>query len=446
MSYYKLSVSSPITTYRVKVFYSLVTFLMYGTALIYAQGNPVKSVERSFSAKEQVTISHRYGPLKIMPASDGKIKVTGHLYGEAADAGDLETLKRYFEFDISEGSDELDIVTHFKVKNWNTNNGVTKLEFEDGTRINRLKDLKIEATVYVPASSKLSVRNKYDEITIMDGTKNDLSVNIYSGRIKVGKIGGRLNLEAKYSKGEVGDFGNAELEIYDSDLKFGNGENVKLKSKYSDLEMGSYNDMDANTYDDEIEWKTIRGQLSIDDKYSEFTIGRFNTAKMDIYDSEITSDGGNELLVKSKYTEFNFKEVGQLSFENSYDDKVEIERLGSFSANSKYTEYKIGKLRNKIFLKSYDDDFQVGEMLGPLEGIEFDGKYTDMTIHLPPSSEFHLEANMTYGKLNYPETRLESQIYKEKNDRLEFRGSTKGATDSSPKITITSYDGKISID
>lgn len=420
--------------------------ILFSFQLSFSQGTPIKTIEQSYNAKEKVSISHRYGPLTVIPATDGKVSVLVKLFGEAKDQEDLETLKRYFECEINESGNELEITTHFKVRNWNNRNGVTRLEFEDRTRISNLRNLKIEATVYVPASSKLSVSNKYDEIVVEAGTKNDLAINIYSGRINVGDIGGRFDLQAKYSKGKVGTFKDADLDIYDSDLQFGNGNNVTLKSKYSDLIMGSYNDLTAETYDDEIQWKTIKGQLTLQDKYTKFSLGRFNDAKIDIYDGEIISEGGNELLVKSKYTEFKLKEVGKISFESSYDDKVEAERLGSLSADSKYTEFKIGKLRSKLYLKSYDDELEIGEMTGPLESIDFEGKYTNFTIKLPGTTEFQMDANLTYGKLNYPEERLESQIYKEKNDRLEFRGKTKGATDSSPKITIVSYDGKISFE
>ncbi|PHN04155.1 hypothetical protein CRP01_23450 [Flavilitoribacter nigricans DSM 23189 = NBRC 102662] len=413
---------------------------------LFGQGNPIKTIEESYAAKANVRISHRYGPLKVVPATNGKVGVSVKLFGEASDQEDLETLKRYFKCELTESSNDLEVVTHLKVRNWNNRNGVTRLELEDGTRINNLRNLKIEATVSVPASSKLFVSNKYDEILIESGVKNNLAIDIYSGRINVGNVGGSLALKAKYSKGKLGNFEDADLEIYDSDLEMGNGRNVMLKSKYSELIMGSFNDLTADTYDDDIKWGTIIGELNLQDKYTEFSVGRFNNARIDIYDGEFISDGGNELLVKSKYTEFKIKEVGQLSFESSYDDKVEIGRLGSLSADSKYTEFKIEKLRNKLFLKSYDDELEVDELTGPLEGIEFEGKYTDFSIKLPEGSEFQMDANLTYGRLNYPEERLESQFYKEKNDRLEFRGKTKGATDSSPKITIISYDGKITID
>jgi hypothetical protein len=414
--------------------------------LSFGQGAPIKTIEESYEGKANLSISHRYGQLKVLPAKGNTVRLTVSLYGEARDQEDLETLKRYFKAEVTESSNSLEIFTYFKVRNWNNRNGVIRLELADGTRIRNLRNLKIEATVYVPATSKLKVSNKYDDILMESGTQNDLAVNIYSGRIRIGDIGGNFALEAKYSKGEVGNFEDAELDIYDSDMKFGNGRNVTLSSKYSDLTMGSYNDLTADTYDDDIEWKTVKGQLRLEDKYSQFAIGRFNDARMDIYDGELISEGGNELLVKSKYTEFKLKEVGQLSFEDSYDDKVTVARLGSLSATSKYTEFEIGTLRNKLFLRSYDDKLEVDALSGPLEGIDFEGKYTDLSIRLPADSEFQMDANLTYGHLEYPEERLESQYYKEKNDRLEFRGKTKGATDSSPKITIVSYDGKISID
>lgn len=423
----------------------LACFFLSGWHMLLAQAPVIEKIERSFSAKTDLTIHHRYGPVTILPATDGKISVSGTLFGEAAEEEDLELLKRYFEFEVQETGSTLEVTTHFKVKNWNSRNGVTKLQFQDGTRTGKLRNLRIDATIYVPASTNLSVNNKYDAIRINDGIKNDLAINIYSGRLEVGDIGGKLELESKYSKGVVGNFGDATLNLYDCDLRFGNGKTVNLTSKYSELEFGSFDNISADTYDDKITWKTIKGNLTLQDKYSEFEIGRFNNARLDVYDADIISEGGNELLVKSKYSDLKLKEVGKLSFENSYDDHVLVERVGNFSATSKYTEFEFGNLRNKLYLRSYDDEIQINEMSGPFEGIDFEGKYTDLKVRLPQSTEFEMDVNMTYGDFDYPESRFESQIYKEKNDRVEMTGKTKGATDASPKIRVVSYDGDISI-
>jgi hypothetical protein len=426
--------------------YLLLTFLVGSGITLQAQAPVIEKIEQSYAAKSELKVSHRHGPLTVLPATDGKISVNGTLYGEAEEPEDLELLKRYFEFEIQESGSTLEVQTHFNVKNWNSRNGVTKLEFQDGTRTGKLRNLRIDATVHVPAGTKLSVANKYDEILIKDGVKNDLSVNIYSGRVDIGNVEGRLMVESKYSKGTIGNFGDAKLDLYDCDLQFGNGKSVSLTSKYSELELGSFDDLEADTYDDKIKWETIKGQLTLKDKYSEFEIGRFNSARLDIYDADMITDGGNELLVKSKYSDISIKEVGKLSFENSYDDHIKAERVGSFSATSKYTEFEFGNLRNKIYLRSYDDELRIDQMGGPLEEIDFEGKYTDLRIKLPQSTEFQLDVNMTYGDFKYPESRFESQIYKEKNDRLEMTGKTKGASDSSPKIKVVAYDGDITIE
>lgn len=423
----------------------LVCFFLSNRHTLQAQAPVIEKIERSFAAKTDLTIQHRYGPVTVLPSTDGKIKVSGTLFGEAAEEEDLELLKRYFEFEVVESGNTLEVTTHFKVKNWNSRNGVTKLQFQDGTRTGKLRYLRIDATVYVPSNTKLSVSNKYDAIRIADGINNDLSIDIHSGRMEIGDIGGKLELQSKYSKGVIGNFGDATLDLYDCDLEFGNGKSVSLTSKYSDLTLGSFDKLTADTYDDNISWKTIKGDLSLKDKYSEFDIGRFNSARLDIYDADIESEGGNELLVKSKYSNIVLKEVGKLSFENSYDDNIKVARVGSFSATSKYTDFQFGNLRNKLYLRSYDDEIRIDEMAGPFEGIDFEGKYTDLRIRLPQSTEFQMDVNMTYGEFDYPESRFESQIYKEKNDRLEMTGKTKGATDASPKIRVVSYDGDVTI-
>lgn len=151
------------------------------------------------------------------------------------------------------------------------------------------------------------------------------------------------------------------------------------------------------------------------------------------------------MLIKSKYSGLDLREVGKVSFEDSFDDEVKIDRVGQLSAEAKYTTFKIGVLRSRLYLRSYDDDVEIRELLGPLEGIDFDGKYTDLSLRLPPEAAYQLTADLTHGRLVYPEDRLENLYHKEKNDRLEFKAQTRGASASSPKISIVAYDGKITI-
>lgn len=408
-----------------------------------AQEEQQKTISKAFSGKERVVITHRYGPLQVEKSTDGQVKLVASLSARTKEPGDMQLLENQFDLDINESGDLLEVTTKFDIENWNSRNDIISLKFKDGSRLKQVKDLKITFTLQIPDLQALKLANKYDEINILEDINTDLEIVLYDGRLKTANIQGTLTVDTKYSKGSIGNFQNATLKFYDSTFNLGTGKDIQLTSKYSKLEFENAASLTINSYDDKISWKAVSGNIAIIDKYSDFVGGNFGNGKLDLYDSQITIKNGEDIQAKSKYTKFRLGEVNTLSFELSYDDKVEAESLGNLKSTSKYTDYMVGKLRTGMQINSYDDNFQIGQFVGPLEGINFTGKYSDIKFGLPSSAVYRIEAHAKYGKIQYPESQLETTYYKEKNDEIELKAKTKGATDSSPLILIESYDGKI---
>lgn len=408
-----------------------------------AQVERDKRIEKTFSGKEMVSMEHRYGPLTVMAASDGQVRLEASIAVKAKNEEDAQSVLDHFDISISESGKSLLLKTDFAVSNWSSTNNSTKLKFDDGKKVSDLKDLEIKAVLYVPKLQELTLKNKYDNIDIQDNLTTDLNVELHSGRVKAGNIGGKLQLDMKYSKGTFGNFEDAQLALYDCELEFGSGATVSLSSKYSELQLGDVQSIDLEIYDDKIEIGNVAGNVTIIDKYSDVTLGNFESARMDVYDSDIVLENAQDIQIKSKYTTLKAKQVNGLHFELSYDDDLEAQRVGSLRADSKYSSFKIGVLEGGLQLTSYDDNLEIGKLTGPLENFSFSGKYTDLILNLNEEIKYHLEANLTYGKFTYPEKNFETQIYKEKNDKLEFKGKVKGTTEDSPKLFISSYDGNV---
>jgi len=408
-----------------------------------AQEEQQKTINKAFSGKERVIITHRYGPLQVEKSTDGQVRLVATLSARTKEAGDMQLLEKQFDLEIIESGDLLEVKTKFDIENWNSRNDVISLKFKDGSRLKQVKDLKITFKLQIPDLQALKLTNKYDEINILEDINTDLEIVLYDGRLKTANIQGALRVDTKYSKGTIGNFQNASLKFYDSTFNLGTGKDIQLISKYSKLEFRNATSLTINSYDDKISWKDVGGNIAIIDKYSDFVGSNFGNGKLDLYDSQITIKDGEDIQAKSKYTKFRLGEVNTLSFELSYDDKVEAVSIGNLKSTSKYTDYILGKLRSGMQINSYDDNFQIGQFVGPLEGIDFTGKYSDIKFGLPSSAVYRLEAHAKYGKIQYPESQLETTYYKEKNDEIELKGKTKGATDSSPLILIESYDGKI---
>ena len=408
-----------------------------------AQEEQQKTISKAFSGKQRVAITHRYGPLQVEKSTDGQVKLVATLSARTKEAGDMQLLEKQFDLEITDSGDLLEVKTQFDIENWNSRNDIISLKFKDGSRLKQVKNLKITFTLQIPDLQSLKLANKYDEINILEDINTDLEIVLYDGRLKTADILGALSMDTKYSKGTIGNFQDASLKFYDSTFNLGNGKAIQLISKYSKLEFGTAASFAINSYDDKISWKNVSGNIAIIDKYSDFVGGNFQNGKLDLYDSQITIKNGEDIQAKSKYTKFRLGEVNSLSFELSYDDKVEAQALGTLKSTSKYTDYILGQLRSGLQINSYDDNFQIGKFVGPLEGIDFTGKHSDIQFGLPSSAVYRLEAHAKYGKIQYAENQLETTYYKEKNDEIELKGKTKGATDSSPLISIESYDGKI---
>ncbi len=425
--------------------YNFLILALLGAATLplHASDAKTKTISKTFDAKKIVRLTHQNGPLRVTQSDDGKIHFDATISFEAASEEDAQAVFDHFNVAITELSDELNLSTDFQVENWNTSNGVTTLKFRDGTKVKKLSDLTISMVLRVPQVQELSLKNKYDEINIEQSVKGSLNVEIYSGRITAKDIQGKLNLKSKYSKGEVGNFSDADIELYDSNIEFGNGENINMEVKYGRFTLGSSKNLRLETYDTKVQLGLVRGNLTLVDKYSDYQLGRFESAIMDLYDADIVTEGGQEIKLKSKYTKFKIKSLKKLDFESSYDDEVEIDQLGFLGSNSKYTQYRINTLGEGLSLISYDDDVQVNQFTGPLKEITFEGKYTDLYIPLGSKVAYRLDANMTYGKLQYDENNLDIRILREKNDRIELQGSTKGAAEDAALVRIKSYDGKI---
>lgn len=459
-------------------FYGLFAFLwvsIFSISSVYAQVNKEKKIDKTFTGKHVLEVNHKYGDMEVRASSDNSIKVDVRLSIEAKTEEDAQKVADNFKMDFQESGENLAITTNFETSNWNTNNGITSIEFKDGSKVRGLKNIELFFTLYVPRLERLKLSNKYDDIRIYDDLTTDLSVELNSGVFQGENIKGNVTLDGKYSKMKMKNAsGNIKVNLYDTDLDMGNAQKVDIISKYSGVILGdiagithdSYDDnvkvgvntgeftlktkyseytingatkADINSYDDVIDVGDVKGGLMIETKYSNLKVGTFTNATINSYDDDIILGGGEKsnLKVESKYSQYNISKLDQLEFTGSYDDEMNISELGSFKAISKYSEFTIDRLDKSLSLSSNDDDLSVGQFGPKFTGATLDGKYSTFDLKLPSGFKYQLEATMTYGKIEYPQDNFEYRVHIEKGDTREIKGKIKGATDSSPKIVIT---------
>lgn len=423
----------------------MTALLLLGPSAL-AQKDYNKVFEKSFSGIKEVDVTHRRGPIEVLPSTNGQVSYRIELSFKAREEADAQSLINHFEMEAAQTGSRLSVQSDLNIKRWNSRNGNVQIEFSDGDKIRDIEEVKIKMQLFVPSLESLSLANKYDDIIIEQPLDAQLSVNLYSGRLKIARLSKNLTMNMKYSKGMVGDFKNGTFQLYDCDVQFGNGEQVKVQSKYSGIQLGNLQSLNADTYDDQYRIGLISGNFTLEDKYSEFEIAGTGNARLDIYDADLELERANTLQVKSKYSSLRLGTVEILDFELSYDDEVRVKELGELSSmESKYTDYAIRQLHKSIKMGSHDDDLRVETVSKTFSGFSMEGKYTSVDMTLDPSITFRVDSYTKYGKLKLPDNRFEANIYKEKNSELELKGAVKGAGDSSPLVKINAYDCQISI-
>jgi hypothetical protein len=431
--------------------YFLPVLLLWSAGALFAQTEKKRTIEKIFDGKTALWAEHQYGDLILKRGTGGQIKAVLTITGASKNEAELTQFLDEFELLGTEAPDnKVDIKTSGQIKNWKTLNGRSTIKFCDGQSYSGIQKFNMTLEIFVPKLRYATLENKYAAIKAEDGTAENLEIKLYDGAITAPGNFENLSLDIKYSKGTIGNYTNCNAQMYDSDVRMGNGGNLKMDSKYSGLKIGVQQSLTLVCFDDDYQVEGVKGPTDINDKYSEFTfLGDLGNARFTLYDSKIEAKNGASLQISdSKYTEYNLQEFTSIHFDASFDDAVQIAKVGTLSASSsKYTEYAIGGLWKSInFPSSFDDAIKIGTVGSTFEGMVFDGKYTDVTVPIPGAVKYEIDASLKYGKLLFPESIMESAYYKEKNDETTLQAKVKGAVAGAPKVVIKSFDGVIKLD
>ncbi|HKK75149.1 MAG TPA: hypothetical protein VJ953_08765 [Saprospiraceae bacterium] len=130
----------------------------------------------------------------------------------------------------------------------------------------------------------------------------------YENKFKLGNISGLFEIDDKYSTFEMSDFEDAQLVLYETDIRGNNGQDIRLQSKYSDLEWNSVGKVYFNSsYEDELRLERAKSLQSVESKYSKYKISELeNSLEIDSYEDDIwiakVISGMASISIQGKYT------------------------------------------------------------------------------------------------------------------------------------------------
>lgn len=428
---------------KAKYIINLLILLSGLTFQAHAQVEKSKVVNETVNLTPQgkVSVNHRRGPLHIRTSADGKTTLSATIKVSGDDPADVQKALDNINLNIEAAGDYLNVRSGDNIKNWITTFNRSKITFVNGTIISGIKDIHIELVLNVPKTVALDLTNKYDNIYLAERS-GDVKVDLYDADLYAESCN-TMQLKLKYGKGYLKNIQHATLDIYDSHLDIKQAQQVDANIKYSKLNWGNVQKLNLQSYDSKYIIGNISADSRIEDKYSEFTLGDVQQLTLNLYDADLNLGHASHINLNAKYTHLIGKNVGKIHLNESYDNEIELQDVQELSTISKYTKYIIRSVNQTLAMDTYDDEFNIQELGSNFGNLTINGKYLKFQSTLNSGASFHLIAKTKYGQLNYPETRADVRIHKEKNDDLELEAMV-GSNVQGRKANITCHDCKIS--
>ncbi|MEO1257692.1 MAG: hypothetical protein AAFZ15_02815 [Bacteroidota bacterium] len=425
---------------------ALFFLLLFFAQTIFAQVEDSKTVKKDFAPQDIVRLQHAHGPMVVKNSTNGKVHIEAVFSAKAKDQKNLDIFLDHFDVKSATRGKLLEISTTSDIESWNSNNKVTTIKFSDGQRAKGIQDIVMSATLYVPNLEELQLKNKYGDIDLDAKAPDNLTVELFSGKLETTNSINEFDLTIKYGKCYIADAKNAKLNLFDSDLRTGNLGTTEVLSKYSECEVMDVNgDFTMQTFDDKWEIQNISGQFKFNDKYSEYKVETFGEADGTVFDGELIATTGKKLTLRdSKYSKYKISSLDELTGHVIFDDDFEIGNIESINVeNSKYTSYRIDGLEDAFSSnQAFDDEIKIGKIAADFDNVFLEGKYTKMDFFIEKDAQFAVDVAMQYGKFDHPD--FDVRIHKELNSKIELKGFVgKEQTNNTKKLTIKGFDNQV---
>lgn len=226
--------------------------------------------------------------------------------------------------------------------------------------------MEINYTIKIPKKGSVKLVNKYGNIMTSD-LLSGVNVTCKYGKVTMGKLTGGAsnikidycdrsvieaiksgNIEAKYSKLVMNNFGTLHLDAKYTDVTTMEGENLKYDCSYGKLNFGNVKNIDGIGNYLEIKANELSGNLRIQTQYSKISIANVTSNAKNI---DITSGYTNVNVNYNTNYAFNY-DVNVRYANFNYDDDLESQskQEGNFTKSYQGHYKKSGE--NKVAITS----------------------------------------------------------------------------------------------
>lgn len=178
------------------------------------------------------------------------------------------------------------------------------------------------------------------------------------------------------------------------------------------------------------------GSLTINMTYCDkVRIGKATELHLNATYSKIKSDEIGSMVARSNYTEYTIGKINSLDAACNYDD-YGIMKAGTVKVQSTYTDFRINELQTSVDGRLTYGDFLTKSILPGFKGATLRLTYSDVKLGLSTSVQAQIKLNLRYGDLHTGEQNFKNVVSVKKSSNLNYTAFTSNGGEWSPVIDV----------
>jgi DUF4097 and DUF4098 domain-containing protein YvlB len=329
-----------------------------------------------------IRIFNLYGTIDIKPAESDTIVLDVEKIVRAANKDEADARSHDFTFSIKDEGGT------YRVGSNRDENVFGQGDIRIGNERQRYKS---NLTLRVPQKASLDVTNKYGPITLsgVDGTQ---TINNKYGPTSVRDVTGALTLNT--------GFGAVVIENIT--------EAVRVTNRYASTTL-----------------RKIGGNVDVDNQFGSIDV----------------QDVNGSASIQNRYSVINAQRIaGNLTIQGR-NNSVDVDDTGgTLDVETSYKNVSVRNAKGNITLSNRHGGVDIEFEQPPSHEIRIAGSYTAVTLELPSSSAFFLDARTEYGEI---ESEFDSVAVSSSGRNRSARGQQ---GNGGPRITIETQHGNVHIE
>jgi hypothetical protein len=168
---------------------------------------------------------------------------------------------------------------------------------------------------------------------------------------------------------------------------------------------------------------------------------------LDCYEGTVIIKEARDIKIISKYADFQFGKVDNVSIESSYNDKLSAAKMKAMRIiESKYCSFRIEELANSIVENDgYEDKIVIVKTSQEFSKMSVDGNYVDISLSLAKTLDYRFKAKITYPNLDIDESKFVTRTKISDGSQLEYDAVKGTEKDGMPVIEVNGYEMSLKI-